>query len=169
VRAVDNPTALLILQDPQEQHQAKGTAALLLRCLRRVECRVGERFEPPASLQGLALLYPETPGDLDLLAPPPWPARPPHTLVLLDGTWRKSRRLLYLNPWLQQLPRLALQAPPPSRYAIRRADAPRQRSSLEAAALALAQLEQASARYAPLWQAMDAFIALQQDLAARGR
>ena len=68
VRAVDNPTALLILQDPQEQHQAKGTAALLLRCLRRVECRVGERFEPPASLQGLALLYPETPGDLALLA-----------------------------------------------------------------------------------------------------
>lgn len=166
---MDNPTALLILQDPQEQQQAKGTAPLLQRCLRRVECRIGEHFEPPAALHGVALLYPETPGDRDLPMPPPWPDQAPHTLVLLDGTWRRSRRLLYLNPWLQRLPRLALMTPPPSRYAIRRAHSPRQRSSLEAAALALAQLEQASARYAPLWQAMDAFIALQQKLAARDR
>ena len=30
-------------------------------------------------------------------------------LIVLDGTWRKSRKMLYLNPSLQLLPRLSLQ------------------------------------------------------------
>ena len=55
-------------------------------------------------------------------------------LVVLDGTWRKSRKMLYRNPGLQQLPRLALQDLPPGRYAIRKAQAPDQLSSFEAAA-----------------------------------
>ena len=29
-------------------------------------------------------------------------------LIVLDGTWRKSRKMLYRNPLLQQLPRLSL-------------------------------------------------------------
>jgi DTW domain-containing protein YfiP len=87
------------------------------------------------------------------------------TLVALDGTWRGSRRMLAQNPWLRALPRLALAAPPPSRYAIRRAHADSQRSTLEACALALAWLDKDEARYAPLWQAMDDFVALQRHLA----
>ena len=62
-------------------------------------------------------------------------------LVVIDGTWRKSRKMLYLNPALQQLPRLSLQAVTPGRYAIRKAQAPGQLSSFEAAALALGQLQ----------------------------
>ncbi len=174
VRAVHNTTPVLILQDPDEHRQAKGTAALLARCLSRVELRVGERFDPPASTSGLVLLYPQTAGDATLATPSRMPtpsdARAvgaPITLIVLDGTWRRSRRLLYENPWLQPLPRLALDAPPPSRYAIRRAQADSQRSTLEACALALAQLEGDDAAYAPLWEAMDEFIALQQGLAKR--
>ena len=169
---MENRTPLLILQDPGEAGQAKGTAALLARCLRQVELRVGERFEPPASMEGLVLLYPETPGDVTLAAPAPapWPSGSPPghgltRLVALDGTWRRSRRLLHLNPWLQTLPRLTLEAPPPSRYAIRKARASLQRSTLEACALALAALDGDEARYAPLWRAMDDFVALQQRLA----
>ena len=87
------------------------------------------------------------------------------TLVALDGTWRGSRRLLALNPWLQALPRLALDAPPPSRYTIRRAHADAQRSTLEACAVALAALDGEQSRYLPLWQSMEAFVALQRRLA----
>ena len=170
VRLVENRSPLLILQDPGEAEQAKGTAALLARCLGQAELRVGERFEAPASVEGLVLLYPETPGDVTLATPAPWLAGPSSsgravTLIALDGTWRRSRRLLHLNPWLQTLPRLALDAPPPSRYRIRKAQAPLQRSTLEACALALAALDGDEARYAPLWDAMDDFVALQRRLA----
>lgn len=79
-------------------------------------------------------------------------------LVVLDGTWRKSRKMLYLNPMLQGLPRFALQAAAPSQYRIRKAHLPDQLSTLEATCHALAQLERDSTRYAPLLQAFDGFV-----------
>jgi DTW domain-containing protein len=160
---------LLILQDADEADQAKGTAALLARCLSHVELQVGERFQPPPSLDGFVLLYPRTAGtqrgSSRALAASVATNAASTTLVVLDGTWRGSRRLLALNPWLQALPRFALDAPPPSRYIIRRAHADAQRSTLEACALALAALDGDEALYAPLWDAMDDFITLQQRLA----
>ena len=93
-------------------------------------------------------------------------------LVVLDGTWRKSRKMLYRNPGLQQLPRLALQDLPPGRYAIRKAQAPDQLSSFEAAALALARLHAWEAGH-PAWvqllQSFEAAMALHQRLQAAGR
>ncbi|MBO9689348.1 tRNA-uridine aminocarboxypropyltransferase [Roseateles chitosanitabidus] len=167
IHRVDNFTRLLILQDPDEQGQAKGTAALLRACLTQAELRVGRHFDSPVDLDRHVLLYPDTPGDGKVAAPSPWPpARiAPLSLVVLDGTWRRSLRLLHQNPWLQTLPRLALAAPPASRYAIRRARSEHQRSTLEASALALAQLDGDAVRYEPLWRAMDDFIALQRRLA----
>ncbi|TFI47008.1 DTW domain-containing protein, partial [Diaphorobacter sp. DS2] len=90
-------------------------------------------------------------------------------LVVLDGTWRKSRRMLWANPALQALPRLALQQVPPTRYAVRKAHAPHQLSTLEAAQCALQQLEPANPHIAALSQAMDALMALlrSRDGAAR--
>jgi len=78
--------------------------------------------------------------------------------VVLDATWRKSRKMLYLNPALQALPRLALVDVAPSNYRIRKAHAPHQLSSLEAAAQALAQLEGNDAAFHPLFEAFDGFV-----------
>ena len=78
--------------------------------------------------------------------------------MVLDATWRKSRKMLYLNPALQRLPRLALQDVPPSAYRIRKAHAPHQLSTLEAAAHALAQLEANPVYYQPLLSAFDGFV-----------
>ena len=103
------------------------------------------------------LLYPDTVDNPAV----PWPATPPRRLVVLDGTWRKSRKLLHLNPALQRLPRLALVQPPPSHYrlrSVRKAHQPDQLSTLEATCHALAQLEQAPQRYAPLLAAFGAFV-----------
>lgn len=169
VRPLDNAVPLLILQHPEEARQAKGTAMLLQRCLSRCERQIGDTFPPPADDgHRLLLLYPPDPG-----APPPAAptdadadARPPR-LVLIDGTWRQSRQLLRHAPWLQALPRMPLGPVPPSRYAIRKAHSAHQLSTLEAAALALAQL-QPGLDCRPLWQAMDAFVALQQQLQAAG-
>lgn len=169
IRPLDNGVPLLILQHPDEAVQAKGTAGLLQLCLRRCERRVGEHFAAPApDVHPLLLLYPPDPGS-PASGTPAWAAgQPAPRLVLLDGSWRQSRRLLRQSPWLQALPRLVLATTPPSRYAIRKAHAPHQLSSLEAAALALGQLQPGLDTRA-LWDAMDAFVALQLSLESAGR
>lgn len=150
VRPVENRTGLLILQHPLEEHQAKNTARLLHLCLARSELRVGERFDEAVALEDAVLLYPGEGGV-------PWPDQPPRRLVVLDGTWRKSRKMLALNPALRALPRLSWAEPPASRYAVRKAQKPEQLSTLEAAALALQQLD--GIDYGPLWTAFEGLMA----------
>ena len=164
-----------MLQHPLEVENAKNSVRLMRLCLAKSRLAVGEGFAPE-ELEALLrqpaagtesgeapqalLLYPETPG----LAPSPeriaLPSDPERLrLVVLDGTWRKSRRLFDANPALAALPRLALADPPPSRYRIRRARRADQLSTLEAVCHALALLEGDGERYAPLLAAFDAFIA----------
>ena len=176
---VRSETEVLLLQHPLEVANAKGSARLLHLCLPASRIEVGEQFDPAALAGWLGqggrqpvLLYPDTPGDrsLGIVPPPPYvPGQPAGALqlVVLDATWRKSRKMLYLNPLLQALPRLPLRDTPPSHYLIRKAHAPDQLSTLEATCYALAQLEQAPHRYDGVIAAFDAFVAQQQALAAR--
>lgn len=179
---VDLPLQVLLLQHPMEVQQAKGTGRLLQLSLRHSRLIVGECLEP-ASLQALlhapwdaadsprqaVLLYPASPaqGHAGLPMPPPLPQPLPGPqalrLVVLDATWRKSRKMLYLNPLLHALPRLALQPEAPPRYAVlRKAQATGQLSTLEATAQALVALdpsEHARHAQASLYRAMDALLA----------
>ncbi len=159
-QALAHQTQLLILQDPQERLQAKGTAPLLRLGLLHCELKVGERFEPAAlhSERHTLLLYPPAPGSAPA-QPAPLPSPESLRLIVLDGTWRKSRKLLHQNPGLAALPRLSLDAARPARYgALRRAQRAGQLSTLEAALLALEQLE--GPRFEPLWQAFERFLAM---------
>ncbi len=173
-----------MLQHPQEVNHAKGSARLLHLSLLNGVLACGEMFAEKA-LQDLisaplhpqesshtpsytVLLYPDSPQDqsLGLPAPPalePGRLREPRQLrlIVLDASWRKSRKMLYLNPLLHQLPRLTLQNLPPSRYRIRKAHKPGQLSTLEAGCAALAQLEGNAASFAPLLAAFDGFVAQQ--------
>jgi DTW domain-containing protein YfiP len=177
VARVDSSVELLVLQHPLEVRNAKNSARLLHLCLPGSRLVVGEAFDP-ASLEAVLhadgrtplLLYPETPGEAALGLPVPPAidaallARPGSLrLVLLDATWRKSRKMLYLNSSLQHLPRLALRELPPSAYRIRKAHAPDQLSSLEAAAYALSQLESRPGHYAPLFEAFHGFVGQQSE------
>jgi DTW domain-containing protein len=179
---------VVVLQHPLEVAQAKGSARLLHLSLPHSALAVGEVFTE-AALQALIsapldsqtpalppafkprytiLLYPDSPQDqaLGLPAPPalaPERLRDPSRLrlIVLDGTWRKSRKMLYLNPLLHALPRLALRDMPASSYRIRKAHKPDQLSTLEATCAALAQLESDAGRFAPLLRAFDGFVAQQ--------
>ncbi|SFD18544.1 tRNA-uridine aminocarboxypropyltransferase [Collimonas sp. OK412] len=167
---------VLILQHPLEVANAKNSARLLQLSLTGSRLVVGEIFEEQAlralldasAARHSILLYPESPDDKGLgLATPPAldqallnaPAQ--LRLVVLDGTWRKSRKMLYLNPLLQQLPRLSLHNPPASRYLIRKAHGPGQLSTLEATCHALMQLEQDESKYQSLLTAFNGFVAQQ--------
>lgn len=192
-RTIHSAVQLLVLQHPMEVGHAKNTARLLHLCVHGSRLEVGETWHAqdlehwlhapwPGQAAGAQvrplLLYPPTPPDPQLPAVQP-PALPPHwldapqllRLVVLDGTWRKSRKMLYLNPLLQQLPRVALHNSPACRYVIRKAQAEGQLSSFEAAALALAQLQHWSDNH-PAWTALmesfDAAMGLHQSLQAQG-
>ncbi|MFN7727254.1 MAG: tRNA-uridine aminocarboxypropyltransferase [Rubrivivax sp.] len=172
-RPTPHRTPVLVLQHPQEQRQAKNSVALLRLSLQHCEVVVGEHFAPAELNAWLhrpgwdtRLLYPDVPA-----APAPHlPAAPaglPLRLVVLDATWRKSLRLLLAHPALAALPRLALVAPPPTRYrSIRAARRPDQVSTLEATVQALAQLEGPGFHAQPLLDAFDRFV--QQVAARRG-
>ena len=182
VAPVVTQVELLILQHPLEVANAKGSARLLHLCLPHSRIVAGERFDR-ADLERLlradgrtpVLLYPDTPDHAALGLPHPPPLEPGIAgaldnlrLVVLDGTWRKSRKMLYVNPALQALPRYALRAMPPSHYRVRKAHGPDQLSTLEAACYALAQLEGAEC-CAPVLQAFDCFVdmLLQHQLTGR--
>jgi DTW domain-containing protein YfiP len=166
---------VLVLQHPLEVGNAKNSARLLHLSLPGSTLVVGEAFEQSglaALLHGggraPVLLYPETPGDASLgIVPAPivepaslgGPGRV--RLVVLDATWRKSRKMLYQNPALQALPRLALRDMPESNYRIRKAQAPGQLSTLEATAYALMQLHGDAGPFQPLLAAFDGFVTQQ--------
>jgi len=170
VTPVANEAEVLILQHPLEVDHAKNSARLLHLSLSRSRMLVGEAFgerELHDSFKGpryTVLLYPQTPQDespaLDAVQLKD-PSRV--RLVVLDGTWRKSRKMLHLSPLLRLLPRLSLDDAPVSNYLIRKAHEPGQLSTLEATCAALAQLEgEGSAeKYQPLLKAFDGFVAQQ--------
>lgn len=168
---------VLILQHPMETQHPKGTAQLLHLSLPGSQLLCGEVFAPDVLRAALhapdatgapvqpVLLYPGESGvaaDAAALSSGPVRLR----LVVIDGTWRKSRKMLHLNPPLEALPRCALADVAPSRYGIRKAHAAHQLSTLEATCAALAQLEGQPGKYLPLLAAMEGLVA--QQLVFRG-
>ena len=169
VAPVANAIDVLVLQHPDEAGEAKGSVRLMRLSLARCRVVVGEAFDPELLVQlldrdvsGATLLYPaDTGGGTSRPLGVPAPRR----LVVLDGTWRKSLRMLHANPLLQTLPRWSAAPSQPARYgALRKAPRPAQLSTLEATCSALAELEAAPARYAPLLSAFARFV---DDRAAR--
>ncbi|KIP96720.1 MULTISPECIES: DTW domain-containing protein [Pseudomonas] len=154
-------TEILVLQHPDEVDHALNTANLAVLGLRNARLRVGEVFEDLS----LWLAHPDHrtcllfPGDdaqpLDSLVDEP--DGRPLRLVVPDGTWRKARKLLHLNPALAALPRVTLSDVPPSRYRLRKAPMQGSLSTLEAIVAALNVLE-APADYQALLKPFDALI-----------
>lgn len=89
----------------------------------------------------------------------------PIVLIVPDGTWRKARKILYLNPVLQTLPRLTLSEGEPSRYRIRKAPDAAAVSTIEAITRTLSALEPEQ-DFMPLLQPFDALI--EQQIRAMG-
>ena len=155
-----------------ETHNPKGTARLLHLSVLGSQLLSGEAFDDALLRAALhaptaagapvqpVLLYP---GDSAVAADAAVLSGGAHRLrlVVVDGTWRKSRKMLHLNPQLEALPRCALADVPPSRYVIRKAHAPHQLSTLEATCAALAQLEGQPEKYGLLLAAMEGLVAQQ--------
>jgi DTW domain-containing protein YfiP len=130
---------VLVLQHSSEASHALNTARLAVLGLRSAQLLVGENFIDESSGEVPSyLLFPgEDAVPLSTLAGADRPIR----LIVPDGTWRKARKLLYLNPLLAALPRVCLPTGLESRYRLRKAPMAGALSTLESIVVALEALE----------------------------
>ncbi len=139
IPALSTRVQVLLVRHHSEARKSTGTArvaALALPSLRLVDFT----DDPEASNAALPaldaaqdwVLYPDDTASE--------PASPPRTLVVVDGTWRQTRKMLKKLPKLDGLPRLRLTAAPPKALRLRGTSLEEGRSTLEALADALALL-----------------------------
>jgi DTW domain-containing protein len=165
VTPIENRTALLILQHPQEQDRALGTARLTARHFEDAVVRIGLSWpslskalgRPVADPSRWAVLYLGSAkvADLDTDAAVVAIDRKGglelnqrsilgriEGIVLLDGTWSQAKALWWRNPWMLKCQRVILGPRQPSRYGQLRREPRRDGlSTIEAAGMLLAALE----------------------------
>nr|WP_314529102.1 DTW domain-containing protein [uncultured Pseudomonas sp.] len=159
IPCLDSRTRVLLLQHPSEVNHALNTARLAALGLNNAQLVVGEVFEDLPALLNVPgyqarLLFPADDAQpLKVYSP----VDQPLLLVVPDGTWRKARKLLHLNPLLAALPRVALAEGAVSRYRLRKAPGPGALSTVEAIVQALEVLE-SPASFEALLKPFDALI-----------
>ncbi|MDG6778568.1 DTW domain-containing protein [Thiomicrorhabdus sp. zzn3] len=183
ITPLENRVEIGILQHPSEVKQIKGTAIIATLSLSHCRLWEGERFSDVGDFhdwlqQGTVyLLYPELG---DHAASKPVETRslvelkqalrcageegPLVKILLLDGTWRKTHKMMMLNPELQSLPRLTLHPQRTSAYRIRKQKNDQSLSTIEAIYEVLSGLEE-NQSFEPLLEAFEQMN--QQQLAFR--
>lgn len=127
VNRLESP--IIILRHPDERKKTLSTVSLIKQRYPEVLVKEGEIFSP-IRRKNLALLFPDA----------ALQARPLHrdtrteqpTLVLLDATWRKAKRMLHENAWLTELPRVSIEPKAVSDYLLRKVPGPNALSTVEA-------------------------------------
>jgi DTW domain-containing protein YfiP len=142
--ATESRPRILIVRHHWEAFKSTGTARLASLALSnlRIVDMAAENPEPVraelGALEDAWLLYPSSAGGARR------DAKPPETLVVLDGTWRQTRKMLRRLPELARFPRFSLQPEPAvesQRARLREAPRPGARSTLESIADALGALD----------------------------
>ncbi|MGB3864798.1 MAG: tRNA-uridine aminocarboxypropyltransferase [Xanthobacteraceae bacterium] len=164
VAPLDNRLAVVILQHPQEQDRALGTARLAALHFRDAMVKVGLSWPSLNKLLGRtvdpsrwAVLYLGSAKAADFDTDRPVVAldrkggmaddqrgilRDIEGVILLDGTWSQAKALWWRNPWMLKCRRVILAPAKPSRYGRLRREPRREGlSTIEATALLVAHLE----------------------------
>jgi DTW domain-containing protein len=166
VTPVQSRLSLLILQHPQEQDRALGTARLTALHFADATLKVGLSWpslakalgRPVADPSRWAVLYlgsvkaADLDTDAEIVAINRRGELEQHQrsiladiegVVLLDGTWSQAKALWWRNPWMLKCQRIILGPRQPSRYGRLRREPRRDGlSTIEAAATLMAGLEQ---------------------------
>jgi DTW domain-containing protein len=165
VTVIDNRISLLILQHPQEQDTALGTARLTALHFRNAAVKIGLSWpslsralgRPVADPSRWAVLYLGSAKVADLETDREVVAinrkgeiednqrailKDIEGIVLLDGTWSQAKALWWRNAWMLKCQRVILGPSRPSRYGQLRREPRRDGlSTIEAAAMLLSTLE----------------------------
>ena len=165
IARLESRTSLLILQHPQEQDRALGTARLTALHFKNAVLKIGLSWpslskalgRPVADPSRWAVLYlgsakaSDLDTDSEIVAINRKGEREDSQrailnriegIVLLDGTWSQAKALWWRNPWMLKCRRVILGPRRPSRYGQLRREPRRDGlSTIEAAAMLLAALE----------------------------
>jgi len=165
IAPIENRIALLILQHPQEQDRALGTARLTALHFKNATLKIGLSWSSLAKALGRpvddpsrwAVLYlgsakvAELKTDRDIVAinrkgeveeNQRAILKDIQGVVLLDGTWSQAKALWWRNAWMLKCQRVILGPVRPSRYGKLRREPRRDGlSTIEAAAMLLGSLE----------------------------
>jgi DTW domain-containing protein len=165
VTPIENRIAILILQHPQEQDRALGTARLTARHFKDAVVKIGLSWPSLSKALGRtahdpsrwAVLYlgsakvSEFDTDAEIVAinrkgemeeGQRAILKEIDGIVLLDGTWSQAKALWWRNAWMLKCQRLILGPRQPSRYGHLRKEPRRDGlSTIEAAGLVLGALE----------------------------
>lgn len=161
---------IIILQHPRESRHPLNTARILELGIGNCEVWVGEDFSAHSQLlktlaeKNCYLLFPGANArtSRDVLR-----TETPEVLIILDGTWRKAKKIYYLNPLLQQLPSIELTDLSLSDYRIRKAPGAGALSTVEAAVTLLRQASRDSKAHQQL---LDTFsLMIDQQINAMGQ
>ena len=122
--------SIIILRHPEERKKTLSTVSLIKQRYPSLLVKEGEHFAPLRQ-PNLVLLFPDSEAsgsETDKI--PEGESLPgktksgrhhePATMVLLDATWRKAKRILHENPWLGTLPRISLEPTSLSDYRLRK-------------------------------------------------
>jgi DTW domain-containing protein YfiP len=168
IEPIENRISLLILQHPQEQDRALGTARLTALHFRNAVLKIGLSWpglskalgRPVHDPQHWAVLYLGSAKVADLDTDRAVVAinrkgevednqrailKDIEGVVLLDGTWSQAKALWWRNAWMLKCQRVILGPAKPSRYGkLRREPRGDGLATIEAAAMLLAALEKRS-------------------------
>ncbi len=166
ITPIESRISLLVLQHPQEQDRALGTARLTALHFQNAVVKIGLSWPSLSKALGRpvpdpsrwAVLYLGSAKVADLKIRTRYrrhqpqrrsrgqPARHPEAdiegVVVLDGTWSQAKALWWRNAWMLKCQRVILGPARPSRYGRLRREPRRDGlSTIEAAAMVLAGLE----------------------------
>ena len=133
-------TEIIILRHPHERKKTLSTVSLIKQRYPQVLVKEGRVFSPVRSANR-ALLFPDAAASNEASSRARFHNGSAtrggggQTLLLLDGTWRKAKRMLHDNPWLAALPRVGLQPLTRSDYVLRKGLGGTALSTVEAFAL----------------------------------
>ena len=163
IEPIDNRVELLILQHPQEQDVALGTARLTALSLKHATLKIGLSWPSLGKVLGRsvdpkrwAVLYlgsaraPDFAGHEVALLDRRGEPLADHAaamaeiegVIVLDGSWSQAKALWWRNPWMLKCRRVVLAPRRPSRYGkLRREPRSEGLATIEAAGLLLSRLE----------------------------
>jgi DTW domain-containing protein YfiP len=165
VTPIQSRLSLLILQHPQEQDRALGTAGLTALHFKNAVLKIGLSWPSLAKALGRPVADPsrwvvlylgsvkaaDLDTDAEIVAVNRKGEREEHQrgiladiegVVLLDGTWSQAKALWWRNAWMLKCQRVVLGPRQPSRYGqLRREPRGDGLSTIEAAAMLIAGLE----------------------------
>ena len=126
----------IIFRHPDERKKTLSTVSLIKQRYPSILVKEGEQFAPLRG-RNLALLFPDTDIGTDKIdnADSVDFHPPDMTLILLDATWRKAKRMLHENSWLSDLPRVSIKPQNVSDYLLRKVPSVESLSTVEAFAL----------------------------------